>query len=226
MNVRGIERHASLWDHRAATLSKQLRPMRACACHGRETTLHTPAEEVVVRTHPRSDADDRAQSPAAREAVPRPIRARLFDADGPDRVEAVDPSTLEAPGKRQLLWVDIDRSAIDPFDGVTELLELDADDIERIRADSGRALMTRRNGRLFLTIEELHLTDADDRITRREIDLIATRGVVATIHDGESDAVERFLSGIDGETSIGVLDASDLLSALVDEVIDGYFRVV
>jgi magnesium transporter len=167
--------------------------------------------------------DDRAPSDGGE--VP-PARARLFDADGADRVVEVDPSKLARPGERQLLWVDIDRSMVEGLAAVTDLLELDADDLERIRADSGRALMTRRNDRFYLTLEELQAAESDEWVTRREIDLIATHGVVATIHDGQSASVDRFLRGIDGETSIGVLRAADLMSALIDEVIDGYFEIV
>jgi magnesium transporter len=44
-----------------------------------------------------------------------------------------------------------------------------------------------------------------------------------TIHAGETAALQRFRSGLDGETRLGVLTAGDLMSSLVDEVIDGYF---
>jgi magnesium transporter len=155
-----------------------------------------------------------------------PVRARRFDADGTDRVEIIDPSTLTEPGERQLLWIDIDRSSIDDIDTLVDLLGLADTDVERIRSDLGRAHMTRRDDRLYLTLEELHLSESDDRIRRREIDLIATGRVVATVHEGRSDAVDRFLASIDGDTSIGVLQAADLLSALVDEVIGGYFEIV
>lgn len=40
------------------------------------------------------------------------------------------------------------------------------------------------------------------------------------------DALTRFADGLADETSLGVLDAGDLLSSLVDEVITGYLRLV
>jgi magnesium transporter len=74
-----------------------------------------------------------------------------------------------------------------------------------------------------LTVEALE-PDTDDpgRLIRREIELIAAPNVVVTIHDGESAALRRFRSGL-GDTRLGLLTAGDLLSSLVDEVLDGYF---
>ena len=67
--------------------------------------------------------------------------------------------------------------------------------------------------------------DEDGELVRREIDLLAARGVVVSVHRGRVDALERYLDGLADETSLGVLDAGDLLSSLVDEVISGYLRL-
>lgn len=55
---------------------------------------------------------------------------------------------------------------------------------------------------------------------------MAAPGLVVTVHRGRVDAIERFLEGLADETSLGVLDAADLLSAIVDEVVTGYFHLV
>ncbi len=46
------------------------------------------------------------------------------------------------------------------------------------------------------------------------------------MHAGPVGAVQRYVDGLDGETRLGALDAADLLSALVDEVLIGYFQLV
>jgi magnesium transporter len=61
---------------------------------------------------------------------------------------------------------------------------------------------------------------------RREIDLLAAKNVVLTIHAGTVEALDRFRRGIDGETRLGDLTAGELVSALVDEVLVGYFLLV
>jgi Mg2+ and Co2+ transporter CorA len=68
--------------------------------------------------------------------------------------------------------------------------------------------------------------DTPPRLVRREIDLLAGRNVVLTIHNGPVDALRRFRDGIDGETKLGDMTAADLVSGLVDEVIVGYFLLV
>jgi hypothetical protein len=85
---------------------------------------------------------------------------------------------------------------------------------------------------LHLTLEALEpergsLDEARDvALVRREIDLLASHGVVISSHRGPIAALERFLDSLSGETSIGSLDAADLLSSLADEVITGYQLVV
>jgi Mg2+ and Co2+ transporter CorA len=64
------------------------------------------------------------------------------------------------------------------------------------------------------------------RMVRREIDLLAGRNVVLTVHEGPVEALRRFRAGIDGETRLGDLSAGDLISSLVDEVLVGYFLLV
>ena len=107
-----------------------------------------------------------------------------------------------------------------------ETLGLDPTHADRIGRDLGRARLGRSEGQLHLTLESLEIDD-DDRggLRRREIDLVAAPNVVLTVHEGEIAALERFRGGLDGETRLGATTAADLLSALVDEVIVGYFEI-
>ncbi len=63
----------------------------------------------------------------------------------------------------------------------------------------------------------------DGVLVRREVDLLAAPNLVVTVHRGRIGALDRFEDGLTGETSLGVLNAADLLSSLVDEVITGYY---
>jgi Mg2+ and Co2+ transporter CorA len=67
--------------------------------------------------------------------------------------------------------------------------------------------------------------DDHEGLTRREIDLVAGRNVVLTVHAGPVGALRRYLDSLDGETRLGALTAAGLLSGLVDEVIVGYFQL-
>lgn len=111
--------------------------------------------------------------------------------------------------------------------GVARTLGIVDADLRRMSEDVGRARLTRTKDRLHLTVEALETDDADPpRLIRREIDIVAAPGLVLTVHDAELDTLKRFEQGLDGETRLGLLDAGDLLSSLVDEVFVGYFMVV
>ena len=110
---------------------------------------------------------------------------------------------------------------------VAELLDLGEADLERLTGDIGRARLTRTQDRLHLTLEALELDDSEPpKLMRREIDLVAARNIVLTVHDGPVDALRRFDDSLDGETRLGLLDAAGLLSSFVDEVVTGYYQVV
>jgi magnesium transporter len=111
---------------------------------------------------------------------------------------------------------------------VSEVLGLDERDRRRIEADTGRPRLIQSVGRLHLTIEALE-PDGDEHdasLHRREIDLLAGPNLVVSVHRGRVLALDRFEDGLHDETSLGALDAGDLLSTIVDEVISGYYRLV
>jgi magnesium transporter len=162
----------------------------------------------------------------------RAVRVKLFDADGHDSELEPADIDLATVGDRHLLWVDIDLAGEGPVDVVYERLGLTTRDRQRLESDVGRARLDHRTGSLHLILEALEpeggsLDEARDvALVRREIDLLAGRGVVISSHRGPIAALERFLGSLSGETSIGSLDAADLLSSLADEVITGYQLVV
>jgi magnesium transporter len=110
---------------------------------------------------------------------------------------------------------------------VEDVLGIEAREVQADEQDAGRARLRRTEDRIHLTVEALEPEDHDGRpLIRREIDLIAGPNFVVSIQEGESVALSRFRDGLEGETRLGVLTAGDLLSSLVDEVIDDYFYVV
>lgn len=151
----------------------------------------------------------------------------MFDADGHDRRLELAQVKVGELGDRQLLWLDIDRQDDDgALDAVAGVVDLPRSVVDRLSDESGRANLTRTQDRLHLTLEALETQDGDPPLlTRREIDLIATRNVVLTVHAGPVAALGRFVDTMGGETRLGALEAADLLSSLVDEVILGYFML-
>jgi magnesium transporter len=109
---------------------------------------------------------------------------------------------------------------------VAEHLDLSAADLDRVADEFSRAKLTRTEHRLHLTLQALEPADEDSpRLVRREIDMVAARNVVLTVHAGPVAALQRYIDTLEGETRLGALSAADLLSTLVDEVIVGYFQL-
>lgn len=126
------------------------------------------------------------------------------------------------------MWVDIDLDGGASLDPVASVLKLDDRDRRRIEGDTDRPRLMQSVDRLHLTLEVLE-PESDDRdaaLVRREIDLLAGPNLVVTVHHGHVDAIERFHDGLSAETSFGALDAGELLSAIVDEVITDYFNLI
>jgi Mg2+ and Co2+ transporter CorA len=126
------------------------------------------------------------------------------------------------------LWVDIDLDAGGTLDPVASSLSLRDSERRRIESDEGVARLVYGGERVHLTLEAIELHDPsapDTPLVRREIDLLAIPGVVVSVHHGRVDALERFVEQLSGETTLGALDAADLMSSLVDEVIGGYHAV-
>ncbi len=151
------------------------------------------------------------------------LTTRLFDADGEDKAVELTDDVVRSLGPKRLLWVDIDGRDEDEITGVVRMLGLGEVDLERLADGDGRARLTRTADRIHITLESLETDDPDDRLVRREIDLIAAPNVVMTVHTGPVAALERFGEAMEGETRLGALTAADLLSSLVDEVMVGYF---
>lgn len=122
--------------------------------------------------------------------------------------------------------MDIDLDAGGTLDDLIGPLNLNERDRQHVERDTATARLIQTVGRLHLTMQALEPADpdgGDGALIRRELDLLATTNLVVTVHRGRIGALQRFEDGLTGETSLGVLNAADLLSSLVDEVITGYY---
>jgi magnesium transporter len=154
-------------------------------------------------------------------------RATLFDAEGQDRDIPFTVAVATELRDDQLLWVDADRtdsSAI--LEALSGPLALTAEDVTRISATTGQASLVRTSRHLHLTLHTLEPGEGADDAIARELDIIAGANIVVTIQDGPVASVDRYLASLTGETRLGAASAADLLSSLVDEVINGYFAVI
>lgn len=124
--------------------------------------------------------------------------------------------------------MDIDRAedgASEALAALEHILPTTERERSQIARDTGRTLVRATKERIHLTAATLEDGPEDD-LERRELDLLIGPNVVVTIREGPAAAVERFATGIEGETAFGDLSAADLASSIIDEVIAGYFLLV
>lgn len=163
-----------------------------------------------------------------RERAHAGTRGRLFDADGHDRAFDISQEALPSGKDRRLVWIDIDLDHGGSLDPVAEALKLGERDRRRIEADTDRPRLVQSVDLLHLTVEALEpeTDQPDSPLDRREVDILAAPSLVVTVHRGPIAAIDRFADSLHDETSLGALDAGELLSTIVDEIISGYYRLV
>jgi magnesium transporter len=160
------------------------------------------------------------------------IRAWLFDAEGQDQEVEPSPDVVPAGGTDRLLWVDSDARGEDELARLGELFGLGASLLARLGTAQDRPSLTQYPKHIHLSVGTMEPPGADDRggeIVRPErqgLDLLAGAEWVVTVHDGPLAATDRLMEGLEGETRLGALEASDFLAAIIDSVIVGYHRTV
>lgn len=159
----------------------------------------------------------------------RGLRARLYDADGRDAQVSVAPNMVDALKDRQLLWIDVLGRQASDLEAVVNAAGIGRRLAARLASDQGRAALTQYQDQIHLVLEALEspTASADDGglLERREIEMVAGRNWVVTVHTQPVSAVERIDDLTEGETRFGALDAAGFLALIVDEVVAGYLTL-
>jgi Mg2+ and Co2+ transporter CorA len=153
------------------------------------------------------------------------IRARLFDADDPDRRADLDEALAMDPTERQLLWVDVTGN-------------VEGDEAARIADQFGLQPRTqaalRRQGHdplVALHGEYLHVrvsADPSDEEPERTgwLDVITTKKAVLTQHDRPIPFLEDLDNRIERDAAAGSLSSGAFFVAIMDAAIASYHAAV
>lgn len=157
------------------------------------------------------------------------VRVRLYDADGRDRETAAKAGLAAKLEERQLLWIDVlgrDRSDLET---VAAAVGIDTHLSDQLSQESGRAELTEHPDHIHLVLQSMDLPasglDDGSAPERQEIDLVAGRNWVVTVHSEPIAALDRIEKLTHGETRFGALDAAGFLAAIIDEVLAGYLAL-
>lgn len=140
-----------------------------------------------------------------------------------------EPGLATTLQERQLLWIDVQGREAPDLETVAAAVGIDERLAVRLASETGRADLTQYPDHIHLVLEAMDVPAAssDDAVTpeRQEIDLVAGRNWVVTVHTGPVSALERIDELTDGETRFGALDAAGFLAVIVDEVLAGYLAL-
>jgi magnesium transporter len=125
-------------------------------------------------------------------------------------------------GENQLLWVDLDERDEAQLAQLGAALELPAPVLVDLHEEPQRAGLRRFTDIVRLTM--VTLVDADGRLERRALDILAGRSLIVTLHAGPSHVVDDARDELSEETRVGALDASAMVAMLVDVGLGSYFR--
>jgi magnesium/cobalt transport protein CorA len=171
--------------------------------------------QAAGRTSPDSEVDGLA-------------RARLYDATGRDRDVRLTREAVRGVAERQLLWVDVDSRDAAQFAPIAAALEIPEEFAAHIVEDQGRAMLVRYKTGLHLIVQAIEPPDRrrSSKYVRRELDILARKNVVVTVHDGPIAALDRLQDEVSGDTLLGRLDAGSFVEAIVDTVLTTYFALI
>ncbi len=159
------------------------------------------------------------------------VRAHLYDTGGRDGDVDFGPALSVDLEKNQLLWVDIEGRDPVELAMAAKVLKLEPSLSERLLKATGKPGLVQYPDHFHLILEALEVPDSrasavDSAPVRREVDVVAGKNWVLTVHDGPVEALRRMDGATEGDTRLGALDAAGFLAAIADEVIVGYFGLV
>ena len=152
------------------------------------------------------------------------LRARLYDARGEDRDVELTSQKIDKIDDRHLLWVDLDDRSEDDLGILADALELEPRLEKQLQTDTRHARLIRFPDRILITLGVLE--QDEDKVVRRELDVLVGRNLVITVHDGPLTAIEEFEDQLKDEKVVGQLDAGAFMTALVDAVLTTFFREI
>ena len=162
------------------------------------------------------------------------IHARLYDADGRDREIDPEPGIADRIKDRQLLWIDVEGRDRADLETLASAVGIGRHLAGRLAEERGRADLTQYSDHIHLVLETMeaaarHGDDArngsDAEPERRELDVVAGRNWVVTVHSDPTPVLDRFDDLTRGDTQYGALDAAGFIAAIVDEALAGYLEL-
>jgi magnesium/cobalt transport protein CorA len=152
------------------------------------------------------------------------LRGRLYDANGQDREVRVGPKVVADLDDDRLLWIDVPADVEAGADRLANLLDLDPLLARRLAEPGDRPRVDVIGDRLVAHVFAIDTEDGRERTS--PLTIVAGPNVVATLHREKVDSLREFRDHTDGDTPIGRVDAPAFVAAVLDWLVNGYFRAI
>ena len=153
------------------------------------------------------------------------LRARLFDADQPDRLLQQEELAAQLPTERQLLWIDLSGSlGPDILALLPAHLRLSRRTLDALQESILEPSVTLHGNYLHVRVAA-EPNDRDDQ-NRGWLDLIAGPNLLISRHDRPVEFLDAVDQRIRGDAASGILTSAAFLTVIVDAVITSYHLAV
>jgi len=149
------------------------------------------------------------------------VTSWLFDADGADEAVEVDEAVIRRLTDRRLLWVDVEGDGEAELRQVADTLGFETESVRALLNPIGRPRLNVL-GEYF----EIKVVALDDHDQPLELDLLAGRNWVATVHRATIPFLDELRDRLRPDTELGRLNAPSFLAALLDWQVGTYFASV
>ena len=145
----------------------------------------------------------------------------LFDADGKDESVEVDEAVVARLTDRRLLWVDIEGDVEEDVRRVAGILGFETESVSALLDP-----VTRPRLNVLGEYFEIKVVALDEKDVPLELDLLAGRNWVATVHRGAVSFLDDLRERLGPDTELGRINAPSFLAALLDWHVGTYFTSV
>ncbi|PYE54632.1 magnesium transporter CorA family protein [Deinococcus yavapaiensis] len=152
------------------------------------------------------------------------IRVTLFDAEGRDRDLNLADMNVSRLGESHLLWIDVEGRAEGEVRAVAERLGLPREVTEDLLDEVEEPHLHLYSD--FFTLDVRTLEERGGKLENVEIDFVAGRNFVLTVHPCPVAFLQAFREQQRGDTDLGALSSSAFLAALLDWLLGGYYRTI
>jgi magnesium transporter len=181
-------------------------------------TASPPREELDDTTAARDGAGDRARDAPAlhREGA----TAFLYAAEGEDTDLALEDVDLEGMAENDLLWIDADSSEEGIVERLAEQIPLDPEVLRHLPQEP----FVRDVGEAFVLGVRPLAADQEEAAQSTLLLCAVGSNWFVTLHEGDEGSLRAFADHLEGDSTLGRLDAPSFLAQVLEWVMNAYFE--